>query len=254
MIKKLFLVIVVAMILASCSFRHAVRVGYYPYPVMRSVEPGYTQVGIASWYGPDFHGKRTADGEIYNMYAHTAASRTLPFNTMVRVINLNNGRSTIVRINDRGPFIKNRIIDLSYAAARDIGMIGTGTAPVKVVVIGSKGFTYTTNTIKQPSMEELEHIDINTNIGGDFDKDEGTHLVAVRFAIQFGAFSNLYNALRLRDKLSHYFRGVYIEKKRVNGEIFYRVLLGSFSSEERAVSYAKRYVVPVTTTFIISKK
>ncbi len=254
MIKKFLPFVVLLIFLSSCSLRHVVHTGYYPYPVMESVQQGYTQEGIASWYGPNFHGKRTADGEIYNMYAHTAAHKTLPFNTIVKVINLNNGRSTVVRINDRGPFVKNRIIDLSYAAARDIGMIGTGTAPVKIIVLGdAKNYnaqpgTYTTNTIKQPSMQELEHIDINTNIGVD------TQAMSVQFAVQFGAFRNLYNALRLRDRLLHFFKGVYIEKKIIRGEVFYKVLLGSFDTKDAALEYASKYVNPITSSFIISKK
>jgi len=91
--------------------------------------------GIASWYGPNFHGRRTASGEIYNMYDYTAAHKTLPLGTYVRVINLENGKSVVVRINDRGPFVKNRIIDLSYAAAKKIDMIDKGTARVKLQII-----------------------------------------------------------------------------------------------------------------------
>jgi rare lipoprotein A len=92
--------------------------------------------GWASWYGPGFHGNRSASGERYNQNALTAAHRTLPFGTRVRVTNLNTGVSVIVRINDRGPFIRGRIIDLSAAAARTIGMIGSGVAPVTIEVLG----------------------------------------------------------------------------------------------------------------------
>ena len=112
---------------------------YYP---KREVPLGWSQRGIASWYGPNFHGKYTSDGEIYNMFAYTAAHKTLPMNTIVKVTNLNNGKSVIVRINDRGPFVKGRIIDLSYAAAKKIGLDITGTAPVKLTVIGFKGKNY----------------------------------------------------------------------------------------------------------------
>ena len=96
---------------------------------------GQTFVGTASWYGPNFHGGKTANGEYYDMTTYTAAHKTLPMNTMLRVTNLKNGLSTIVRINDRGPFVQNRIIDLSEAAARDIGMIKSGTTKVKLEVI-----------------------------------------------------------------------------------------------------------------------
>jgi rare lipoprotein A len=93
--------------------------------------------GTASWYGPGFHGRDTASGERYDMHAMTAAHRTLPFGTIVEVRNLSNGLTTRVRINDRGPFAKNRIIDLSHAAARAIEMIGPGTARVELRVVGT---------------------------------------------------------------------------------------------------------------------
>lgn len=96
----------------------------------------WTQTGIASWYGHPFHGRRTANGEVYDMDLMTAAHKTLPFDTRVRVENLDNGRVTEVRVNDRGPFVDDRIIDLSRAAATEIDMISSGTAPVRVVVIG----------------------------------------------------------------------------------------------------------------------
>ena len=105
-------------------------VTYYP---LADAE-GYKEKGVASWYGPDFHDKPTANGEIYNQDAMTAAHRTLPFNTLVLVENLDNGRSVVVRVNDRGPYAKDRIIDLSKRAANEIGMIGTGTARVKLTV------------------------------------------------------------------------------------------------------------------------
>lgn len=100
---------------------------YYP-----EYKPEYVEEGIASWYGPDFHGKSTANGERYNQYAMTAAHKTLPMPSMVRVTNKANGKSIIVRVNDRGPFASGRIIDLSRAAAEELNMVGSGTAPVKV--------------------------------------------------------------------------------------------------------------------------
>ena len=95
--------------------------------------------GVASWYGPGFHGRRTANGEIYNMNIMTAAHKTLPFDTIVRVTNLDNGLSVVVRINDRGPFVKGRIIDLSRSAAEEIGMIGPGTAQVQLKILSHGG-------------------------------------------------------------------------------------------------------------------
>ncbi|MFQ6117569.1 MAG: septal ring lytic transglycosylase RlpA family protein [Candidatus Bipolaricaulia bacterium] len=99
------------------------------------VANSYYEVGIASWYGPGFHGNRTANGETYDMYAMTAAHKTLPFGTIVKVVDLETQRSVIVRINDRGPFIKGRIIDLSYAAALELGMVRKGITKVGLKIV-----------------------------------------------------------------------------------------------------------------------
>lgn len=105
---------------------------YYP----TTARVGDKLNGIASWYGPNFHSKLTSNGEIYNMYAMTAAHKTLPMNTMVKVVNLENGKNVIVRVNDRGPFVAGRIIDLSNVAAHKIDMVKKGTARVKVTILG----------------------------------------------------------------------------------------------------------------------
>lgn len=108
---------------------------YRPHPV----KVGDTFDGIASWYGPDFHAKATSNGETYNMHAHTAAHKTFPMNTIVKVYNKDNGKTTVVRINDRGPFVEGRIIDLSNVAAHDIAMVGKGIANVRVEIVGFGG-------------------------------------------------------------------------------------------------------------------
>lgn len=100
---------------------------------------GYTEQGIASWYGREFHGKRTSNGEVYDMYSLTAAHKTLPLPTTARITNLATGRSIVVRVNDRGPFKKGRLIDLSYAAARDLGFLNTGTTMVAVEALPDSG-------------------------------------------------------------------------------------------------------------------
>lgn len=100
---------------------------------------GYSEQGVASWYGREFHGRHTSNGEVYDMYAMTAAHKTLPLPTTARVTNLANGRSIVVRINDRGPFKKGRVIDLSYAAARELGFVNDGTALVEVAAIDAAG-------------------------------------------------------------------------------------------------------------------
>lgn len=105
--------------------------GHEYYPMKTAC--GYRARGIASWYGRQFYKGRTSDGERYNMFAMTAAHKTLPLPSYVRVTNLRNGRTVVVRVNDRGPFLNHRLIDLSYAAAAKLGMLGSGTAPVEVV-------------------------------------------------------------------------------------------------------------------------
>ena len=106
------------------------------YKVMNSSR-NYAEQGTASWYGRKFHKKRTSSGERYNMYKLTAAHKTLPLSTYVLVTNLVNGRQVVVKVNDRGPFVSNRLIDLSYAAAKKLGMIGLGTAPVEIKAISN---------------------------------------------------------------------------------------------------------------------
>lgn len=121
--------------------------GKWYYPTLAKV--GDNQGGIASWYGPNFHAKKTSNGEIYNMYAMTAAHKTLPMNTMVKVDNLENGKSVIVRINDRGPFVTGRIIDLSNKAAHSIDMVKKGTAKVRLTLLGFHAKIATSSEEKQ---------------------------------------------------------------------------------------------------------
>jgi len=138
------------------------------YPFIANIGDDFE--GIASWYGPDFHSKMTSNGETYNMYDLTAAHKTLPMNTVVKVENLDNGRSIIVRINDRGPFVSGRIIDLSNKAANDIDMVRRGTANVRITVLGYNGEIENKNAPfsavnknggdKKESIDVLEPIDI----------------------------------------------------------------------------------------------
>jgi rare lipoprotein A len=106
------------------------------YTVMKKVSTGFVQQGIASWYGPGFHGKKTASGEIYDMHDLTAAHNVLPLKTLVKVTNLDNGKEITVRINDRGPFMDDRMLDLSFAGAKELGIVRPGTAPVRITVLG----------------------------------------------------------------------------------------------------------------------
>lgn len=124
--KKIFLAAALSLALPVSTF----------VPVTTSIAATGVISGVASWYGPGFHGRKTASGERYNMDALTAAHKSLPFGTRVRVTNRNNGKSVVVKINDRGPYVGGRVIDLSRGAARTIGMIGSGTAKVTVEILG----------------------------------------------------------------------------------------------------------------------
>ncbi len=186
-----------ALFLAGCGGVHY-RVPRVLYPPPK---PGWTQVGIASWYGWDFHGKKTASGEIYNMYDYTAAHKTLPFGTYVRVKNLDNGRSVVVRINDRGPFVKDRIIDLSYAAARAIGMVGPGTARVRLTVIS-------------PKPRVLAPVGV--------------------YYVQVGSFVEPRRAYELQRALLLHFTSVKVTRAVVNGVAYYRVRVGPYFSRNTA--------------------
>ena len=141
MLMRFVLVLTVLFVLSSCtpSPRYTIEtlIKKKPSEKVTTAEEtskslkGKIFKGLASYYAKDFHGKRTANGEIFDMYGLTAAHKTLPFNTWLEVKNLSNGRTVIVRINDRGPFVKGRIIDLSYGAAREIHMVETGVQNVE---------------------------------------------------------------------------------------------------------------------------
>lgn len=160
---------------------------------------GSTETGVASWYGHPYHGRRAANGEIYDMEKLTAAHRTLPFETWVRVRNLSNNRSVDVRIQDRGPFVRGRIIDLSHAAARQIEMIGPGTAKVKLTIIAAPK-----NLDRQPEL----------------------------FAVQTGAFRDKARAEAMRQSLDR-FGPVRLVERRGGGTVW-RVLVGEEETEADA--------------------
>lgn len=177
----------------------------------------FRQKGLASWYGKKFHGRKTANGEIYNMYAMTAAHKTLPMGTHVRVHNLQNGQNTVVRINDRGPFVRGRIIDLSYNAAKKIGIVGPGTAPVEIVALGSAVAKKTSSG----SSHTYQPLDYNQG----------------NFTFQVGAFKNRDNAVRLKNKLSRTYDHTHISTYDNGNEIFYRVRLGKCITLQQALEY-----------------
>jgi rare lipoprotein A len=179
--------------------------------------PGeYVEEGVASWYGVPFNGRRTSNGEIYDMHEFTAAHRTLPFNCVVRVTNLSNGKHTEVRINDRGPFVANRVIDLSLSAAQAIEMVGTGTANVRLEILSGP----------------------NPNVGF--------------FAVQIGAFKVQENAERLKAQMQERYPPVTIATYDSPNGTFYRVRVGRLPSEAAAQSLAdKLHDAEQLTTFVV---
>jgi len=196
------------------------------------VEKGHTMYGISSWYGPKFHGKYTSNGEIYNMHGKTAAHKTWPMDTMVKVTNLENGKCTTVRINDRGPFVSGRIIDCSYTAGKDIGLDKMGIAKVNIEVVGFAG--------------KLQKSKILVNSKPKFQKQlkqDGQHWV------QLGSFSNISGAKITKKLYANRYKPYNIViKPFINNEGYtlYRVLLMGFSSEEQAKNFRKNNYVDNT--------
>jgi rare lipoprotein A len=199
------LLIIVFFLITACSpGRRVVYERRTLPPERREIRKGEVQYGIASWYGADFHGRRTSSGEVYDMYQLTCAHQTLPLGTMVMVTNLENGSSLELKVNDRGPFVKDRIIDVSYAAARMLGMWEKGTASVKVEVIGSA-----------PELVQ-------------------------RFTLQVGSFVDETNAQRLAEQLRKNFDNVSVTTLETQTQKYHRVRVGQFDTRESALITAER--------------
>jgi len=194
----IFLIALLSLAISSCgTTERASKPVSYP----DAGEGEVIEEGVASWYGPNFHGKLTANGERYDMYGLTAAHRTLPFNTLLRVENMENSESVVVRINDRGPFAKNRIIDLSKKAAEQIDMIGNGTAPVKLVLLE-----------------------------GDLENSRTTDLKTATYTVQLGSFGSETGAFDLSRKI----KGSRVEKIPLNNQTVYRVYYGVYVNKDEA--------------------
>jgi rare lipoprotein A len=181
---------------------------------------GFQQRGIASWYGKKFHGRKTSNGETYDMYAMTAAHKTLPLGTYVHVRNLDNGKAVTVRINDRGPFVQGRIVDLSYTAARKIDIVTSGTAPVVLVALEPDKRQKPQSKDKHPSVDYYKG----------------------NFTFQIGAFGDKQNALRLKENLAQTYKNAHVSEYDNGQERLYRVRVGRASSLEQAVEYEKTLI------------
>lgn len=162
------------------------------------------QTGLASWYGPGFHGKRTANGEIYNQHDLTAAHPSLPLGTRVMVTNLNTNQSIEVRVNDRGPYVGGRAIDLSYAAARTIGVYGPGVAPVRIEILAP-----------------------------------AAPVLAVAYAVQLGSYADAAQASSLKARMVGRYPDVYISPMDTGLKRYYLVRLGPFTRRDEALSRAE---------------
>jgi rare lipoprotein A len=222
--KIIFILLVLILPLSLAGCVPYIIGGYYPksgYQAPKYYPPKFlphnVEKGIASWYGPGFQGRPTASGQIYNMYDLTAASRTLPLDTYAYVTNMENKRSVEVYVNDRGPYYGGRIIDLSYAAARALNMVGAGTALVRVQYLG-------------PSP-------VSQNIINGF----GTRYIApmTGYTLQFAAYTIKAKALKKAKEMRKIVSGVHIITKIVRHTSYFAVVLGKFSSLKKAYIFAK---------------
>ncbi len=217
--KLRIVLLVLLFLLAACGPRHVVIERRAPVPEKQEatkeslsvpetkierMDSRWVQYGIASWYGGEFHGRATSSGEVYDMYQLTCAHNTLPLGTTVMVTNLENGRSLELKVNDRGPFVKERIIDVSYAAAQMLGIWANGTAPVKVEVLGLAA---------EP---------------------------VLRFTLQVGSFTDETNAQKLAEQLRRSFENVYVASVETLTQKYHRVRVGQFDTREAALVIAEK--------------
>jgi rare lipoprotein A len=203
---------------------------YQPIPDARD----YREKGIASWYGDDFQGRPTSSGEIYDMYAMTAAHKTLPLGTYVSVRNLYNNKQIEVKINDRGPFVRDRVIDLSYTGAKKLEVLGPGTAPVEIVALGAP----------PPS----------SGAWGNSRAFIPVDYYSGNFTIQVGAFTVLENAEKLKQVLEKDHENVHIVRYDDGNRLFYRVRVGLCHTLDKAVEYETLLVKKgFSETFVVAE-
>ena len=188
-----------------------------PVPLQQPVqEANYRETGIVAWYGKELHGKQTANGDVFDMYGLSAAHRTLPLGTLIRVTNLDNFKSITVRINDRGPFLKSRFLDLSYGAAKELGFVSQGTARVKIETV---------EAVRDP----------------------------VQYTVQAAVFTEQENARMLKERLNTRFGLVSIIPFETNIARFYRVQVGTYVSEDRAEQAARKLTLEGLEPVVVKK-
>ncbi len=240
-------------------------------PPPTSAVMGWSERGIASWYGHPYHGRRTSNGEVYDMGKLTAAHLSLPFNTWVRVTNLDNKESVEVRINDRGPFIKGRIIDLSRAGAQRIGMIGPGIARVRVQVVATPSMAYkgrkptevvaraerpareTPDLLEPPeSIAPPAHIEPPADTSPERGQTTEPAVVSESgdaaspcstgsfHGVQVGSFQDIQNAERMQGKMAHQYGTAQIVERQSEIGTLYRVITGRFTTRKDARDLQRR--------------
>jgi len=227
-------------------------------------EPNYNEVGIASWYGPTFHGKESATGETFDEMAMTAAHPTLPIPSLVRVTNLENGKTVVVRLNDRGPFVDDRIIDLSKAAGAALDLHGKGTAKVRVQYVGPAP----TDAKVAPAQAATQQLTVRSQelapvamqptpvafVAPAPRQLDAARLIEAKssFYLQAGSFADLGNANLLRDQLRA--NGpVSIASVQVNGSEFYRVMVGPWATRADADQAQARMIAAGTKTLVVAR-
>ena len=218
---------------------------YYP-----AIDYNYNEVGIASWYGPGFHGKKTANGEVFDQNKISAAHKTLPMPSIVKVTNLDNGKVLEnIRVNDRGPFAGNRIIDLSKKAAQELGFVNSGVANVRVEIMENESRIYASknskkNSVRKANKAKVEKVqrkvipseedDQNPDEVSNNSTEDNLILKDKPVIIQVGAFGDHRNAKSLTEKLSEF--KAYIERKFIDNKYLYRVRIGPLSNLDLAKS------------------
>lgn len=202
-------------------------------------EPGAMQTGIASWYGPGFHGKRTANGEVYDQNALTAAHRTLPHGTRVEVTNLENERRVRVRINDRGPYVDDRVIDLSHAAAQRIGLIGPGVVPVRVTVLAYDAGDRPLRAAATPPVRGARAPVV----------PPGT-----RYALHVGTYADYERARREQRRLGSEVGRVHLALIDAPDARYYQLRVGPFTRRDEAVRMLQRLATLGVPALVVTSR
>jgi len=209
-------------------------------PAPEQAEEGLSYTAVASWYGDDFHGRRTASGEVYDMHGYTAAHKTFPFGTKLRVTYLRTGRSAIVTVNDRGPFVSGRDLDLSRGAADEIGLLIDGVGEVYIEIL-------------ERDNRYVKYVKSGT-VGVKPRAEAVSYGPGTRFRVQVGAFEDPLNAEHLSRGLKLGYDDVRVQQATVNGRLFHRVQVGLFDTRDDAMELAETLADEGYETMIFTER